>query len=140
MNATCNDCIYDLIDPAYGGVDTEYAAKMLQGVPDTTVVKREDFLLRAAKGKIVLDIGCTGPLGEAMRKVANRHYGIDVLADVFPEDYFQVDLDRAQRLPELSDVELIIAGETIEHLSNAGHFLELLKQYDVPVIITTPNA
>lgn len=53
---------------------------------------------------------------------------------------YQIDFDRVHHGPAILNLELIIAGEIIEHLSNAGHFLDLLREYGVPVILTTPNA
>ena len=109
-------------------------------IPEALVVNREQFLLDAARDKIVLDIGCTGPMGKALREVAKVHHGIDVLPDVFPDNYYQIDLDNVNTLPDFSDLELVIAAEVIEHLSNAGHFLDLLREIEKPVILTTPNA
>jgi 2-polyprenyl-3-methyl-5-hydroxy-6-metoxy-1,4-benzoquinol methylase len=92
----------------------------------------------------VLDIGCTGKLHLLIEKKALECHGLDVLT---PEeakahcqcDYWQVDLDEAKHLPYL-DIQLIVCGEIIEHLSNAGHFLQLLRRTKCPVILTTPNA
>ena len=125
-----------------GGLSAVYWDKMMHAIPDAPVVNREQFLLDRVKGKEILDIGCTGPMGVALSKSANVYNGIDVVEQ--PQHcvgrYHKIDLDKATELPHIPYLELIIAGEVIEHLSNAGHFLDMLREYQVPVILTTPNA
>ena len=141
MLKSTND-IYSLREQAqaYGGLSSVYFEKMMHVVPRVSVVRRERFLLKAAKNKVILDIGCANPMGEALRRAARVHYGIDIKPDAFPDRYFELDLDKAESLPYICDLELIIAGEVLEHLSNAGHFLDLLRATKKPVIITVPNA
>lgn len=128
--------IYDLLDRPR----QERAYKMVHPIPKARIVERELYILEKAKDKVVLDIGATGPMHEAILEIARVCYGIDVL-ERDEKNYFCIDLDKASALPEfIEKPEIIIAGEVIEHLSNAGHFLELLKQYDCPIVLTTPNA
>jgi len=127
--------LYDLLEQ-HG---REYQAKMMHEVPRAEVVEREVYILQRAKGKRVLDIGATGPMHEAIKELAEVCYGVDIV-EKEEENYFRVDLDRVDHLPRLENIDMIIAGEVIEHLSNAGHFLDLLAEYDCPIILTTPNA
>lgn len=132
---TSTSDIYSLLKQG----DAEYDRKMNHPIPQARVISREWYLLSAAKDRVILDIGATGPMHEALKEAARRCYGIDIL-EKDEADYVRVDLDRVTELPHFEGVEIIIAGEVIEHLSNAGHFLDLLRGYDCPVLLTTPNA
>ena len=138
------NAIYDLLEEPqlYGGLTADYIDKMMHPIPEIEVVSREQFILGRAKDKVVLDVGCFGPMGNELSKIAGEYYGFDKTPTAGAENYHQVDIDKVDRLPILGiqRLDLIIAGEVIEHLSNAGHFLDLLHQYDCPVILTTPNA
>ena len=126
------NAIYDLYPTSY--ITPEYARKMMHQVPDATVVSREAYLLERAAGRFVLDIGASGPMSEAIKEAAGRYVSVNIEnAD------YNIDIDRAESLPDLSP-DVVIAGEVIEHISNAGHFLYLLSVYSCPIIITTPNA
>lgn len=127
--------IYNLMNAQ----DAAYQEKMMHRIPPADVVEREIFILERVKGKTVLDIGATGPMHEAIVSLAARCYGIDIIPKE-EQDYFQIDIDHADHLPPLENIDMIIAGEVIEHLSNAGHFLDLLLPYKCPVILSTPNA
>lgn len=129
------NAIYDLIakpDPAQ-------VEKMTHPIPPARLVEREIYLLVQAKDRVVLDIGATGPMHDAILEVAKKCYGIDII-EKSEDNYFRVDLDTADALPDLPGLEVVIAGEVLEHLSNAGHFLDLLKPYHCPIVLTTPNA
>jgi hypothetical protein len=115
-----------------------YDDKMLHTIPPAKVISREQYLIAQARGKTVLDIGASGPMHAAIKQAAKVCYGIDINPPPRPE-YYKMDIDTAHGLPVLPFLELVIAGEVIEHLDNAGHFLDLLKCYDCPVILTTPN-
>ena len=118
----------------------EYAARMLHNVPEAAVVDRAKFLLERAKGKIVLDVGASGPMHEGLVQVAAKCHGIDRDG---AGDVLNLDLDDVTAaLPEFPGVELIVCGEILEHLGNPSWFLtRLRKAYPgVPVIVTAPNA
>jgi 2-polyprenyl-3-methyl-5-hydroxy-6-metoxy-1,4-benzoquinol methylase len=135
--------IYDLLDEVHqmGSYPPEWWDKMIHKIPETAVKDRARFILGAAMGKVVLDIGCTGALSEQLEQVAAEYHGIDVVPNPSRiQNYHQYDLDRAAHLPPISNLQLIVAGEVIEHLSNAGHFLDLIAEYNCPVILTTPNS
>lgn len=130
--------IYSLFNEATGGLSSpEYREKMMHVVPQAVVIEREIYLLRAAKDKIILDIGASGLMSDLLKQVTKQYHSIDKA-----NAEWNIDLDDTTlgSLPEIPGLEIIIAGEVIEHLSNPGHFLDLLKHYAVPVIITTPNA
>lgn len=142
------------------GPSEEYRRKQLHPVPDAKVVDREAFILERVAGKVVLDIGASGRMHAAIVETAKRCYGIDRppihLSDIlqrcphypiqgdleFGNDViFGIDLDNfSAELPKL-DVQIVVCGEVIEHLSNPGFFLKRLRAaYKCPVIITVPNA
>ena len=126
-----------------GNHSAEYWAKQVHVVPRSQTVDRTKYLIKHATGKTILHIGCTGPLDKELCKVAKKCYGIDKGKQDRP-DFEQVDLDVLDKydMPKFPDVELIICGEVLEHLSNPGHFLSYIHhQHDgIPVIFTVPNA
>src|SRR3990167_3671198 len=115
--------IYDLMTQQHH--TAAYKAKMLHAVPDAPVMDRAEYILQLCVGKIVMDIGCTGELHHGIEQAARKVYGMDVVNCPDVEYFYQVDIDNIERddFPVPSDVELVVAGEVIEHLSNAGHFL-----------------
>lgn len=116
----------------YSIIENDYISRMMHPIPDTTVVEREKWIADRVKGKRVLDIGASGYLGELVKKVAhqtsvdrtNANYCIDVEKDNLPD----------------GEYDYILCGEIIEHLSNPGIFLDKLKKYKCPIIISVPNA
>jgi 2-polyprenyl-3-methyl-5-hydroxy-6-metoxy-1,4-benzoquinol methylase len=133
--------IYKLYDDIarFPGLPAEYIEKQLHQIPKAIVIDRVKYLVEQAQDKVILDIGASGPLMEMLKKVAKSYHGCDIQGE-WAEDFSPVNLDEAHQLPTVKGLELIIAGEIIEHLSNAGHFLDLCHAADVPVILTTPNA
>lgn len=128
----------------YGLMDADYYEKMIHPIPKTTVVDRVAYLVEMVKGKIVLDLGASGPIVKILQEVAKEYHGADKVENPDIENFYQVDFDRCFALKELlhdiSDLQLIVAGEIIEHLSNAGLFLDNVYQFGVPTILTVPNA
>ena len=124
-----------------GNVPKEYADKMMHKVPDLPVVKdRARYLVEKAKDRVVLDIGCTGPISVEIRKVAKTYYGVD---QVQVEGCEVADLDhRPDLIPKHADVEVVICSEFLEHLANPGYFLLALKEHykGREIYITVPNA
>jgi len=125
-----------------GQYSPEYWDKMMHRVPTAPVVPdRRAWLTQRCTGKRVLHVGSHGPLHEVLRPVCVALYGVDRVTHG-PHTY-AVDLDRApDDLPVLPDVDLVLCGEVLEHLSNPGWLLAMLRDtYAVcPVIITVPNA
>lgn len=125
------------------------------------VSDREKYLTDLCRDKVVLNLGCASNLhlkeqvamGRHLhlliRSSARRVYGVDIdeeavrflrerygVGDVFVGDVESLHLD----FPEPIDV--ILAGELIEHLYNPGNFLRSLSRYmgeQTILLITTPN-
>ncbi len=127
---------------AMAGHSTEYWEKQVHVVPKSITVDRIDFLQKLCSGKTILNIGCTGKLDDALTEVATKSYGIDKETST-RSNYASCDLDNlfGFSLPAFFDVDLVICGEVLEHLSNPGQFLKSLhNQYKVPTVFTVPNA
>lgn len=120
---------------------------MLHRVPDALCVNRIEYIVLNCKGRKVLDLGCRGEsanpseLHGEILKVAEIVYGVDIL-DLDCPNFFKMDLEKDDWVDVFKDKELdlIVASEIIEHLNNAGMFLEKVHQIGRPVIITVPNA
>lgn len=161
--ATIDDLRSQLDGPkqAPRSVSPEYAAKMLHPLPEGKEVDRAAFILERVKGKRVLEFGATGPMHDAVVKVAASVYGVDredgdgvVGFDLDDVAYFRLPGDGEASIecgPDAASLlepdrtapfDLILCGEVVEHLSNPGWFLtRLARQYPrVPVLITVPNA
>lgn len=124
-----------------GNLSPEYVEKMFHQVPDIPTVKdRAAYLVEKAKDKVVLDIGCTGLISEAIRKSAKLYYGLDKV-QANGNDVLDID-HRPDQMPVHDDVEIIIASEILEHLANPGYFLLALRKLypGRTVYITVPNA
>lgn len=124
-----------------GDKSPEYIKKQMHRVPDFPVVERELFILERVAGKVVLDIGASGPMHEAIVEVAKQCHGIDRKDG---DGVVGVNLDNINEdegLPRFEGVEIVVCGEVIEHLANPGRFLEELRfAYCASVIFTVPNA
>lgn len=125
----------------FSRVDPAYAAKYLHEVPDLpTVPNRAAYLADKAKGRNVLDLGCTGAISQGIRAASATYHGVDKDPG---GDWTTVDLDRApEQLPRFADVDLVIASELLEHLSNPGRCLDALRAAypETPVYVTVPHA
>ncbi len=122
-----------------------YAEKMLHKVPAAPVVDRAAFILEQCRGKRVLEFGASGPMHEAIAKVASSVYASDKRAPGVDEDLDLDDVSKPYVTAECADnvrPDVIVCGEVLEHLSNPGWFLtRLRRQYaDLPVVFTVPNA
>jgi len=126
------------------------------------LVQRVDFIKDQCRGKRVLHLGCTNyPYTEdaiqknmllhfELEKCSNELYGfdfdqpgIDILVNAGSKNLFQANLERLENVPLDKTFDIIIAGEMIEHLSNAGLFLSGIKRFmdhDTRLILTTVNA
>ena len=135
-----------------GHHSAEYWDKQVHVVPKSKTIDRTAYLVQMVKDKVVLHIGCTGPLDVALRKSAKRCYGTDQQALSRPDftlcnldelrDAWSVENPLHSPLPVFPDVELIVCGEVLEHLSNPGYFLDFLQMaYPTQLVIfTVPNA
>ena len=136
--------IYDILDEvsSYGDLPPDYVEKMVHKIPRAPVFDRADYLLEAAKDKVILDIGASGPMALKLQEVAKEYYGVDIVDNPAIKNMAVIDVEDGtfDIDPYMYKIDLVIAGEFLEHLSNAGNFLDSLHCLDVPVILTTPNA
>ena len=125
--------------------DPAYRAKMMHPFPEATSVDRVAFILKHCEGKRVLEFGASGLLHEAIVKAAAEYMGVD-REDRDGSHVYGFDLDDVSQAhvpdPFGWTPEILICGETLEHLSNPGWFLTRLRRDypGVPLIITVPNA
>lgn len=130
----------------HGGLSPEYVAKQIHDVPDfDSIPDRADWIVDRARGKRVLDLGASGALSQKLHAVASRYYGIDTSPSEIPTVQ-QYDLDAVPGDPfPFSDpalgIELIVAGEVLEHLGNPLYLLERLRATfpGVETIASVPN-
>jgi 2-polyprenyl-3-methyl-5-hydroxy-6-metoxy-1,4-benzoquinol methylase len=139
--ATCKT-VSELRDSIVSGPRAAgWAAKMVHKVPELPLVKdRAAFLAETAKGKVVLDIGCTGEISAKVRAAAKVYYGVDREAG---DRVTAVDIDhQPDKIPVYPDVELILLSEVLEHLGNPGYLLMALRHLypGKEVVVTVPNA
>ncbi len=150
--------VYDILDDIQqNNPQTAHAKRMMHKVPKAEVVDRVEYILEAVKGKTVLDIGCAGTNGECdlFKKImvaAHKAYGVDSqeneLTKAMP-NVFQFDVSKtgtyleplAAQIP-LTSIDLVVAGELMEHLSNPGLFLDAIARSlsQARLLITVPNA
>jgi len=125
-----------------GFIDT-----MMHRVPDAICLDRKNYILTQCKDKKVLHLGCRGDspktsgFHEDIIAVAEIVYGIDIVEMDCP-NFVQMDLEKDDWVDYFKDkeIDVIVASEIIEHLNNAGMFLEKVHRFGLPVIITVPNA
>jgi len=125
-----------------GNLSPEYYEKMIHKVPDAPVFDRRDYLVKACRGKIILDVGASGPMSFTLQDEAKTYYGIGIDPNPGLTNYYRIDLDNYDKhtFPIIEGLDLVIAGEILEHLSNPGRLLNRLRSLDTQVIVTVPNA
>ena len=113
------------------------------------------------RGKTVLDLGCVNPesidvrskkgvwLHERIREVAKHVIGIDIDGEGIERlreqgyEAYPGNIEHLEAVHDPGPVDLIVAGDIIEHLSNAGQFLDGAHRFFGPetrMLITTNNA
>lgn len=118
--------------------------KMNHILPNWPVVDRETWILKHCKDKNVLDLGgASGALHDKIKAIAKSAVVID--KDVkTAEDYIYFDLDTCgkRQMPSVDGIDLIVAGEILEHLANPGYFLDQLTFLYLKsrLLVTVPNA
>jgi 2-polyprenyl-3-methyl-5-hydroxy-6-metoxy-1,4-benzoquinol methylase len=138
--------LYESLDSLAAGIEdmgtmsAAYYDRMMHTIPDAPSVQRVPWLLSRLAGKVILDIGCHGPLHVELLKVCAKAYGIDHEPASYP-DYRQMDLE-GEELPRYGDVAVVLLGEILEHLVSPGVLLwQVHETYpDCEIIITVPNA
>jgi SAM-dependent methyltransferase len=118
------------------------------------ILQRAEQIMQWVEGPRVLDIGCAA---HAM-KFDDPHWlhgllckrfpdtaGLDIRPDLIEElrklGYRNLYLDNAETFDLNLQFDSIVAGDIVEHLSNAGAFLDRAKKHLAPngkLIITTP--
>lgn len=129
----------------------------------TPVRDRTAFITNLCEGRCVMHLGCAAwplteqqlrdgtLLHEPISKVARRAYGVDLSEEGLEflrargfKDLIRWDVEKLDELQLDDPVEVIIAGEVMEHLSNPGLFLRgvsrFMKHHKSKLIISVPNA
>jgi len=129
------------------------------------ITDRQSFIAELCRGKDVLHLGCvdSGLMDEAIEKdnflqakiakVANTVIGVDndVEGIAFlekrkndSEKFYSLDIEKINADTIKEKIDIVIAGEILEHLSNVGNFLkgmrELLLRHKAKMVVTVPNA
>lgn len=135
-----DDLLNELNDVNSHGINPEYYDRMITYIPDAEVIDRVAFLMSKVMDKNILDIGCAGYLHKNLKTVATKCYGIDQVEIKDDPDFKQIIIGK-DPLPKF-DIDIVICGEVVEHLSNPGMFLDELKTVypSQEKIITVPNA
>jgi 2-polyprenyl-3-methyl-5-hydroxy-6-metoxy-1,4-benzoquinol methylase len=126
------------------------------------VANRKDYLVDYCKSKSVIHIGCVGSgsveerfsdgshLHLRLSRVTSSLVGVDINAHGIAamkragfDKCLVKDIERDGIDPELiTNTDVILVPEVLEHLSNPGHFLDHLKRLNYPgdIIFSVPNA
>jgi hypothetical protein len=133
------DTLSDLLTECRSGIDAGYAAKYLHDIPDAPVADREEYIVAKCRGKRVLSLGASGPMDAKLKAAAAEYHAVDVTGG---DGVTRIDLDKTpEELGQFgTKVDIVIAGEIIEHLSNPGRLLDVIRAMQLPLIVTAPNA
>jgi SAM-dependent methyltransferase len=138
------------------GVSENKEARIEQVRKSQRLQRVHDILLPLIKDKRLLDLGCIGHDFEARSAMGTFYFpefaehaayakGIDILVDDVERARrhgFEVVVGNAETFVDEQPYDVIFAGELIEHVNNAGLFLQCcLKNLkdDGVLVITTPN-
>jgi 2-polyprenyl-3-methyl-5-hydroxy-6-metoxy-1,4-benzoquinol methylase len=134
--------IYDLIpeQKGIGGIyDDAYAEKYIHNIPEAIAVPRESFILELCRDKTVLHIGSNGVFNSELEEVAKKVYAIDSEPnDNNAENFKQINVEETGY--PIAGLDIVLASDILEHLSNPGLFLDNLKLYNCKILISVPNA
>jgi hypothetical protein len=124
-------------------------------------VRRTAYVAEHCRGKVVLDLGCRDEtalmkcdtphwLHGEIAKVAKRVVGVDNSNDVPPEGIISApnakilrgDVNRLEEVVHDPEIQVLVAGELLEHLPEPLAFLRQLRRLypGKELILTTPNA
>lgn len=125
-----------------------------QRIRKASVVDKQAQIVALCKGKKVLDVGCVGQdldpdsprwLHARIREVAASVTGCDINTEGIQrlnERGLQI-LTPEQVEASNEKYDVVVMGDVIEHVTNAGEFLEYYKRFlqqGGTMIICTPNA
>jgi hypothetical protein len=137
---------------------------MVHKIPKCTIIRdRGAFIAKTCENRSVLHLGCAGwPLTTEsaldgsllhlrLSRVSTRAFGIDIcerglllLRSVGFKDLIHWDVEKLDQLRIEDQVEVIVAGEILEHLSNPGLCLQGIAQFmsypKCKLVVTVPNA
>ncbi len=124
-------------------------------------VGRTQYVTERCRGRSVLDLGCRDETalvkcntphwlhGEII-KVAKQVTGVDISSEIPPEGLVtgpnarivRGDVNRLEEAVPGVDVEVVVAGELIEHLADPLAFLRQIRRLYAgrELVLTTPNA
>jgi len=129
----------------------------------TPVRDRIAFIVEMCRNQRVMHLGCAAwPLTDqqlkdgtllhsALCKVAKRVYGVDLSEEGIEflrergfKDLIRWDVEKLSEIAIEEPVDVIVAGEVLEHVSNPGRFLtgasNFMKNRRTTLIISVPNA
>jgi cyclopropane fatty-acyl-phospholipid synthase-like methyltransferase len=123
---------------------------------------RVSVIMEACRGKRVLHLGCTNSpytaesiregsllhsriaeIAEIVHGLDNDSASLELMREAGYENLHEADLENLEKSGFTQEVDVIVAGEMIEHLSNPGRFLDGVKTLMGPetiLLITTINA
>jgi len=137
---------------------------MVHRIPDTRLIgDRAGFIARACENRSVLHLGCAEwpTTAESLRdgtllhlavaSAARRALGVDLSEEGLAilrasgfRDVVRWDVEKLSELELDRPVDVIVAGEILEHLSNPGLCLagaaQIMKQAGAILILSVPNA
>lgn len=128
----------------------------------TKIYKKKDYLIQKCTGKKVLDLGCIEHdlfktkmredrwIHSHLKNVSSEIIGVDILTEYIEElnnQGYNIVYGNVEKLSEVNEIknkqfDVIIAGDLIEHLFNAGLFLDSVSEFmheKTELILTTPN-
>lgn len=114
-------------------------------------MNKNSYILNQCKNKNVLDLGCVQDISKIdnpdwlhgqIKKLAKSLIGVDIIP--INKNGYQIiraDIENINRFfSTKTHFDIIIAGDIIEHLFNAGLFLDSIKKISFDrLVITTPN-
>lgn len=126
------------------------------------VINRETTIINLCVKKSVLHLGCADYpyhkervangtlLHEKLSKVSKRLFGIDNSPEGIAflkgrgyDNLFLSDIEDMEEFKQDDKLDVIVAGEVLEHLSNVGEFflsVHKVMSDETMLIVTTPNA
>lgn len=140
---TLDDLVEEINELHVLKMTAEYKLKQLHRIPEAPVVDRVAYIVDQCRGKRVLNLGCaSGGLHETITQVARGIYGVDIEPGL--RTWLVCDLDEtpAQVYARAKDlgIEVIVAGEILEHLGAPRSLLRVLRLFQCPLIVSVPNA